>query len=615
MKSEMDRYAQLKNFKKSNAGDNYDVIYHRINWNINPHVDSMSGVINTHFITKTDNFNAVAFDLADGLSVDSVKYHGNMVPFEHSADIVRADLPSGLNTNVTDSITVFYSGDPTKTSTRGSYVREKRRPKNDHPVIWTLSEPYGAMTWWPCKQSLSDKIDSLDIFITVPQGNKAASNGLLVDSVKYDTFITYHWKHRYPIVTYLVAIAVTNYAEFSDWYHFNNGDSLEILNYLYPESVASMREPAKATIEIMHLFDSLFGEYPFAKEKYGHAQFGRGGGMEHQTMSFMVDLNFALVAHELAHQWFGNATTCRSWSDLWLNEGFATFLTLLAYENLTDRETYLARAESTRKAVTTVNDGSVFVADTLDVSRLFSSRLTYNKGAMLLQMLRYRLGDDVFYSAIRKYLNAPEHLYGFARTDDLIKFLELESSTDLSLFFDQWYYSEGFPIIDIIWRTKGSLVEVNLTQKTSHESVAFFDTPLPIKFIGEEQDTIINFHADNENWTTVVNLTFEPKSVVVDPDVRILARTNVFRGRDLRDRITIFPNPAENTLNFEAAPFFVENIEIYTVEGAKAMEINPLLSGIKAGEINVKGLSPGLYFIKFIGSGESLSVKFIKQFR
>ena len=212
-------------------------------------------------------------------------------------------------------------------------------------------------------------------------------------------------------------------------------------------------KPALCFSKTRHLFyqsikyySNIFGPYPFIKEKYGQVQFGWGGGMEHQTSTFIVTPNETLMAHELAHQWFGDKITCASWQDVWLNEGFATYLTSMDAEVLFPQLTLLLRKQEIEK-ITSVPGGSVFVDDTSNVNRIFDSRLTYIKGSHLLYMLRWILGDSLFFRGMRSYLNDPSISYGFATTKDLQKNLEKVSGGNLDYFFKEWFYGQGYPIL------------------------------------------------------------------------------------------------------------------------------------------------------------------------
>ena len=206
------------------------------------------------------------------------------------------------------------------------------------PIMWTLSEPFGARDWWPCKQDLSDKIENIDFYITAPSAYKGVANGLEVSEIANNNGTkTVHYQHNYAIPAYLVAFAVTNY----QIYQQTAGtapNTFPIVNYIYPENYNSAVNQVAVTLPIMNLFENLFETYPFHEEKYGHAQFGWGGGMEHTTVSFMGSFSRDLIAHELAHHWFGNKITCGTWKDIWLNEGFAEYMSGLVYENL-DGET------------------------------------------------------------------------------------------------------------------------------------------------------------------------------------------------------------------------------------------------------------------------------------
>lgn len=201
---------------------------------------------------------------------------------------------------------------------------------NEKKVLWTLSEPYGARDWWPTKQTLNDKIDSCDIFVTTPSGYKVGSNGILLNVVQDGNNVIHHWKHIHAEPAYLIAIAVADYSEYIDWVPLDSGDSLMVLEYVYPCNLLSAQLQTTDIIPTMQFFIELFGDFPF--EKYGHAQFGWGGGMEHSSMTFVGGFNHGLLAHELAHQWFGDKITCGSWQDIWLNEGFATYLEGLTYD-------------------------------------------------------------------------------------------------------------------------------------------------------------------------------------------------------------------------------------------------------------------------------------------
>ena len=169
------------------------------------------------------------------------------------------------------------------------------------------------------------------------------------------------WQHRYPIATYLVAIAVTNYSMYTQYAPLvGRSKPLPVVNYVFPQFRTDAERETRDVLPMIRLFDSLFVPYPFEKEKYGHAQFTWGGGMEHQTMSFMVNFSYDLMAHELAHQWFGDMVTCGTWQDLWLNEGFATYLTVMTTEYLKSKEEANGKLRGMRSNICGNDGGSVF---------------------------------------------------------------------------------------------------------------------------------------------------------------------------------------------------------------------------------------------------------------
>ncbi|MCH1547168.1 MAG: M1 family metallopeptidase, partial [Flavobacteriaceae bacterium] len=446
---------------------NYDLKYHKLDVVLDPDEAFISGTITSHFLALQD-LNQLTFDLADNMQVDNVtnlSTNTSLNYTQNSNDELVIDLEQTQIEGTIDSLSVTYSGNPVS-SGFGSFEQSYH---NGDPIVWTLSEPYGAKGWWPCKQDLNDKIDSIDVFIKTPIYNPdneeyiSASNGLEISQTYNGNTKTTHFSHNYPIPAYLIAIAVTNYEIYSHEVS-NNGSPFEIVNYVYPENFTSAQNQTDVTVDIMNFFSQKFEEYPFADEKYGHAQFGWGGGMEHTTVSFMGNFSRGLIAHELAHQWFGNKITCGSWQDIWLNEGFATYLSGLVIEHLDGDSSFKSWRQNKVNSITNQPNGSVYVPaeDTLTVGRVFSSRLSYNKGSMVLHMLRNKIGDELFFQSLQNYLINPDFAYGYAKSENFINSVEQTTKLDLTEFFNDWLFNEGYPSYLAEWGQPSSELQIIL---------------------------------------------------------------------------------------------------------------------------------------------------------
>jgi len=611
---ELEKEAWEKNQSvlKTAALNNYNIVYHRCYWEIDPAVKFIKGNIVTFFKPIASALSNLEFDLSDSLVVDSVLYHNTKIPFSRlQPELLKITFPISIQANTLDSVTVFYKGAPAGNGF-GSFAKSTHKGA---PVLWTLSEPYGAKTWWPCKQNLSDKIDSLDIYVNVPEGNRAASNGLLVSEIKQGANKVYHWKSRYPIVTYLVAIAVTNYSVYSDFVALKTG-TLEVLNYVYPESLDFAMNSTKQLIPIMQLFDSLLIPYPFAKEKYGHAQFGWGGGIEHQTMSFVGGFYLSLLVHEYAHQWFGDDVTCGSWEDIWLNEGFATFFEWLSTER-TQNEAWRTSLSSLVKGLTAQPGGSVLCDDTSSASRIFDGRLTYGKGAFLLRMLRYKIGEKNFYAALRNYLKDPNLQGGFAKTPQLKAHLESASGQNLTRFFDQWYYKQGHPSYKVKWLQTGTVLSTTITQTQSHPSVSFFEMPVPINFQGLEGDSTIVFDHRFSGQVFNIDMPFKVTQAFFDPEFHLLAANNqISTIYDLQKaNIKLYPNPINTNFILEGFPAgtILEKLEIFNAlsllvyKRQNTIIINDVLP------VDVENLEQGVYLLRATTNLGSVVLRFLKN--
>ena len=575
---------------------NYDLKYHRLAWNVDPSKAEISGAITSYF-NALEDLNNVTFEITDNLNVSAVTQRGVSLSFtQNSNDELVINLPNTQSKGTLDSLTVTYSGNPVS-SGFGSFEIGTHGPSNT-PVLWTLSEPYGAKGWWPCKQDLIDKIDSIDVFITHPSQYKAASNGLLKSEKISGNNIITHWKHKYAIPAYLIAIAVTNYTVYND--HVSNGN-FDVVNYVYPENLAYAQSSTAITPRIMDLYGRLFELYPYANEKYGHAQFGWGGGMEHTTMTFMGGWTRGLIAHELAHQWFGNKITCGSWEDIWLNEGFATYLDALVIEDFDGENTFTAWRNTVVNDITSVSDGSTFVSDTTSVSRIFDGRLSYRKGAMILHMLRYKLGDENFFQSMKNYLADPDLAFSYAKTNDLKNHLENVSGIDLTEFFNDWLYGEGYPTYEIGWHqnSNNNIVRFTVNQTQSHSSVSFFEMPLPVKVIGiNGESEIIRLEVSQNGQIFNTTIPFKIVSIQIDPEIQLISKNNsAVLGIDtmeLKNSINIYPNPVKNILNINNnSTALLNRITIYNILGETILQLNDPPS-----KINMYNMQVGVHLIK-----------------
>lgn len=508
---------------------NYDVKYHRLEIEVDPAVYYIRANVTTYFTPTTQPFDKIYFDFRDNMVIDSVIFHGSKLTSTNivfTTDIeLEINLGSTVEMGLLDSLTIFYQGAPLAGG-YGIFRTDIDECPPADSVMWTLSEPYGSKHWWPCKETLNDKADSIDMIITTPAKYRAASNGTQVSETIFGNKKKYHWHHGYPIPAYLVAFAVADYAVYSDTINNPLGGQIEVLNYVYhcDSAVAAVQTPKLDTI--MKFFIDSFGQYPYVGEKYGHAQCGFGGGMEHSTMSFMGGFSVRLMAHELAHQWFGDKITCGSWHEIWLNEGFATYLEGLTCEHGIGAQSWSSWLSGKINDVTGNPDGSVYNPDTVTISRIFNSRLSYSKGALLLHMLRWKMGDHAFFSAIRNYISDPALVYGYAHTPDLQNHLEAIYGKSLDEFFADWYFGEGWPQYEVTWAKDASCnnLKVTIHQEHSTGGGTFFEMPVPIAFSDGLQDTLFILHQNSPGDTSFyLDVDFLPTLANFDPDLWLCA--------------------------------------------------------------------------------------------
>lgn len=588
---------------------NYDLQYQRMDVTLNPAVATISGSVTSHF-KPSQNISSIYFDLVNSLTVSQVQYHGTNLNFQQLATKeVKIDFPSALQANVLDSLTIHYSGTPPTTNaafTSGT--------QGGTPVLATLNEPYGAQDWFPTKQSLNDKIERFDFKITTPSQYSVASNGKLMSETIIGGQKLTFWRTMYPMAAYLAALSITNFVKLTDTM---GNPPFPFINYVYPSTAADATSMANIdwTKQIMNTFETYFGPYPFRNEKYGHMQFMYGGGMEHQTMSSMGGWSKGLIAHELAHQWFGDKVTCGAWNDIWLNEGFATFGEHVANEKLimsnADFMNYLA---GQKDFVTSAAGGSTYVADAnlSNINTIFNSRLSYSKGGYIVRMIKWILGETIFYQALKDYHARPNLAYSYVRTADLNASLLQSTGKDFTEFFNDWVYGQGYPTYDIRWKQSANQIIFKASQTQSHASVSFFEMPLPIKVNGTGGE-VAYFALDNtsNNQYFTQTVTFPVASVQFNYEYQMLERNStVTQDNTLStasvdlENFALYPNPAKNELYVKG----IDRPTDYTIHTADGRLVRK--STYQPNKpINITELVPGTY----IFSIKDKTVKFIKH--
>ena len=316
-----------------------------------------------------------------------------------------------------------------------------------------------------------------------------------------------------------------------------------------------------------------------------------------------------LSAHELAHQWFGDKITCASWQDIWLNEGFATFLANLYMESKHPESTISYR-KSEVAAVTATANGSVKVDDTSSVNRIFSGQLTYSKGSRLLYMLRLKLGNEAFLKGVQNYLKDSNLAYAYATTADLKRHLEATSKQSLDSFFRQWYEGEGYPSIHLRWvQTGNNSIALKIRQECSHNSVSFFDVAIPIVFKNAQKEQTVIINATAQNELIHVPIDFIADTALIDPEYLIISKNNSSQRLNTVDalvdqpNIVLFPNPTQRLLNIQVKNLNSNKLLVQCIDlqGRVLFEqTQTLFRGNDYFSISTSHLASGTYWLKFI---------------
>jgi aminopeptidase N len=616
------RLSQNSRARMAYPGDeNVDVTYYRLNLSVTYSPKYLIGDVLINIKAKT-GLTTCFLDLNSKLKVDSVKAAGKRLTFTHANNRLDVTLSQQLGTGQSASINVYYQGTPLA---NGSFSFGTIN-QNKSQAIWSLSEPYGSPDWFPSKDNPADKADSSDVWITAPTYFVSVSNGTLQNvSTNANNTKTYRWKNRYPISPYLISIACSNYTQYNNYYKYNATDSMLVSHYVQPDNLtAANKQNLDQTVTMLKVFSEKFGAYPFLKEKYGHAECGFGGGMEHQTCTSVGSYGQSLIAHELAHQWFGDKITCQTWEHIWLNEGFATYGEAIWQEYLGGKTAYNAfiQAQMVRAKNAT---GSIFVRNVANSNEIFNSNRTYAKGSIVLHMLRGIVGDEKFFLILRTYV-ASKYAYANATTEDFQSVAEAVMGQKLDYFFKEWIYGEGFPTYSFGWTYEpkpNNVYRINLTVKQSARTTepTLFTMPIPFQIKTSVKDsTAFVFNNQAEQYFNI-DVKGRPETISLDAEnwvLKNLDSTPLITGiEELPNThyFKVFPNPAtENvTVEFRLKLPAKVNIKMLNLEGKTvrilANELFPVGTHIIKTTLN--SIPEGVYIIIYEQRGEVMVQKLV----
>jgi len=583
---------------------NIDVKFYCLDLNVAIDSPYIEGVVICDFEPLVSGLDQVKLSLHKSLTVTGVD--GNASSFVQTGDSIMIDLDGTYGPGDEVQLYVHYGGTPVLAGGYKGLVYQTHN--GNEPVIATLSTPYLAHYWYPCKDGPSDKPDSVYVDITIPVREvngielMAVSNGILEGVIDNGTTKTYMWRHRYPIVPYYVMVAISNYVKFSEDYNGIYGEQYPLDYYVFQEHLSTAQAGIEDLPLALDVFSEKFGEYPFSNEKYGMTQLGFYGAIENQTNTIQNNLSsgwFMISVHELGHMWFGDMITCRDWHHGWLNEGFASYLEAVYVEAIDGSSAYHNYMEDFEYW----NGGTLYLQNASDTFNIFQG-IIYNKGAYTLHMLRGVLGDEVFWDCMYAYSTNPDLVYGQAVTEDLQNICEDVSGKDLDYFFEQWIYDEYYPEYDYNFKNRGDSLDILIWQ--TQEQLGrrpLFTMPMDVMISFESgYDTIINVRNDETYHVFTIPIDEAVAMITPDPNNWILCEKTYSPDLPVgigdipiqQVDVRIYPNPLESQAILKISDTEeVFALKIYSIDGKLIKTIDRLE------ETNViarDGMEAGLYF-------------------
>jgi aminopeptidase N len=468
------------------------------------------------------------------LSVENVTSTERVQAFQVTEDKVIVTFVDEIAPNKEASVTVTYHAEPTE----GLYFRTPEMGyKEGDTHLFTQGEEIEARHWYPCFDSPNMKFTS-EITCRIPEGMTSISNGRLVSEEKDSAtgLVAFHWSQDKPHANYLISLCAGYFKKIEDKFR-----DIPIAFYTPASEINEAQTSFRDTKDMLTFFEKEIGvPYPWAKYHQVCVNDFVEGGMENTSCTTLTDFTLftdatenirnseGLIAHEMAHQWFGDLVTCKDWGHIWLNESFATYYETLYNEHKNGRDNMLYELYGRARQITGItNDVNAIVRRNYDNSHDMFGYLSYPKGGWVLHMLRSQLGPDLYRRCIKTYLE--RHQYGSVVTDDLRSVIEELTGRSFDQFFDQWLYHGRQPQLDVSYswdeNTKLARVSIRQTQRVD-ENVLLFNFPLTIRFKGKPGTTDKQITVREKEEDFYFPLETAPEIVRLDPEYTLLAKTS-----------------------------------------------------------------------------------------
>jgi aminopeptidase N len=560
--------------------DAWDVTHYQLVLLPDFETESLQGYIAVSFTTLESGLDHIDLDLYDEFTIDDVHIDYESLAYDLSLDVLRIYFPRSLQLGESLTVNIDYRGTPEPTGALGLDFDVTAAGR---PILATISEPFYARSWWPCKDTTTDKA-TVDLRVVVPENMYVASAGTLEEVIYDGGRAVYHWFSDYPISTYNVSLAVTEYVSWTENYISSEGVEFPLEFHVFPEDEQVARFEFERVGQMIDFFSDLYGPYPFPDEKYGMAELVLAGAMEHQTMTSYGDFFLTgdryyegIVAHELSHSWWGNLVTLRNWDDLWLHEALATFSDGLWREHIDGRAEYIDFLQQ-RSASCCGFNGPISPP-----VKLFNQTV-YQKGAWMLHMLRELIGDTDFFAALRRLTANPELRYQNFGETDFVEAFEAQTGQDLSWFFDQWLRRTGRPEIAVAPEAGGPVDQTVWIKVSQTQQDPEWRFPLRLRVQLPSGPVDLDIFITERTTEFVVNVAEWPTSIEIDPDVQLLhfdtgsvlvtAAPESSRHRTKLLRNTPNPFNPRTTLRFSLAEPATIRLRIFDLRGRELRVIH-----------------------------------------